>query len=206
MPVVVRAERGSEPTASAVAEAAAMAVVRLLDDARSVEGEWQADVGRWVDGRIRKVARRARGSQWLAVTELPGMTVVHAGAEVRAFVPTPTDAVPPEIAKLQVAGLELEAGTPSSDSAALPVAITPLVAMTPLKSAVQVAHAAQLARTTMSTADLERWRSTGFAVRLVRPDAATWGRLLASAQVVVQDGGFTEIPPGTQTTLALWAD
>lgn len=58
----------------------------------------------------------------------------------------------------------------------------------------------------MSTADLERWRSTGFAVRLVRPDAATWGRLLASAQVVVQDGGFTEIPPGTQTTLALWAD
>jgi peptidyl-tRNA hydrolase len=204
MPVVVRVERGGEPTAAAVAEAAAMAVVQLLDDPRSVDGEWSADIQRWVDGRIRKVARRARGAQWLVAAELPGVTVEHAGAEVRAFVPTSTDAVPPEIAKLQVAGLELEAGTPSSDPAALPVAITALVAMTPLKSAVQVAHAAQLARTTMSTADLERWRSTGFAVRLVRPDAATWARLIATAQVVVQDGGFTEIPPGTQTAAALW--
>ena len=204
MPLVVRVERGLEPTAAAVAEAAAMAVVRLLDDLRSVEGEWTADIQRWIDGHIRKVARRARGAQWLAVTELAGMTVEHAGAEVRAFVPTPTDVVPPEIAKLQVAGLELEAGTPSADPAALAVAITPLVAMTPLKSAVQVAHAAQLARTTMSAAELERWRSSGFAVRLLRPKASTWERLIATAQVVVQDGGFTEIPPGTQTTATLF--
>ena len=204
MPLVVRVERGLEPTAAAVAEAAAMAVVRLLDDLRSVEGEWTADIQRWIDGRIRKVARRARGAQWLAVTELAGMTVEHARAEVRAFVPTPTDVVPPEIAKLQVAGLELEAGTPSADPAALVVAITPLVTMTPLKSAVQVAHAAQLARTTMSAAELERWRSSGFAVRLLRPDASTWERLIATAQVVVQDGGFTEIPPGTQTTATLF--
>jgi peptidyl-tRNA hydrolase len=206
MPLVVRAERGQEPTAAAAAEAAAMAVVQLLDDSRSVDGAWHADVQRWVDGRIRKVARRARGAQWLAAAELPGVTVEHAGAEVRAFVPTPTDAVPPEIAKLQVAGLELEVGTPSSDPAALAVAITPLVSMTPLKAAVQVAHAAQLARTAMSTVDLDRWRINGFGVRLVRPDAATWTRLLATAQVVVQDGGFTEVPPGTQTAVTLWGD
>lgn len=205
MPLVVRVERGQEPTAAAAAEAAAMAVVRLLDDPRSVDGIWHADVQRWVDGRIRKVARRARGAQWLAATELPGVTVEHAGAEVRAFVPTSTAAVPPEIAKLQVAGLELEAGTPSSDLAALPVAVTPLVTMSPLKVAVQVAHAAQLARTAMSAADLERWRSDGFGVRLVLPDAVTWTRLIATAQVVVEDGGFTEIPPGTQTAVALWA-
>ena len=68
------------------------------------DGEWHDEVQRWLDGRIRKVARRARGSKWDAAAALPGVTVVHHGASVRAFVPGPTDAVPPQIAKLQVAG------------------------------------------------------------------------------------------------------
>ena len=202
MPIVVRAEKGAEPTAAAVAEAAATAVVRLLDDPRSVDGEWHDEVQRWLDGRIRKVARRARGSRWDAAAELPGVTVSHAGAQVRAFVPGPTDAVPPQIAKLQVAGLDLEPGTPSSAAPGiLPIAVTPHVTMSPLKAAVQVAHAAQLA---LALADVAEWRATGFGVRLVRPDVEGWARLSASARVVVRDAGFTEIPPDTQTTLAFW--
>src|ERR1035441_8707111 len=63
----------------------ATAVVQLLDDPRSVDGEWHDEVQRWLDGRIRKVARRARGSKWDAAAELPGVTVSHAGAQVRAF-------------------------------------------------------------------------------------------------------------------------
>jgi len=60
------------------------------------------------------------------------VTVVHAGAQVRAFVPGPTDAVPPQIGKLQVAGLGLEPGTPSSAAPGiLPVAVTPHVTMSP---------------------------------------------------------------------------
>jgi peptidyl-tRNA hydrolase len=210
MPIVVRVERGHEPTAAAVAEAAATAVVQLLDDPRSIDGEWHEQVQRWLDGRIRKVARRARGAQWDAAAQLPGRTVVHAGAEVRAFIPGPTDAVPPQIAKLQVAGLDLDPGTPSSASAGvLAVAVTPLVDMSPLKAAVQVSHAAQLAATTLSgtpsgAGQFERWRATGFGVRLVRPDADEWARLAASAKVVVRDAGFTEIPPNTQTAIALW--
>jgi len=212
MPIVVRVERGAEPTAAAVAEAAATAVVRLLDDPRSTEGDWHPQVQRWIDGRIRKVARRARGAQWDAASQLPGITVVHAGAEVRAFVPGSTDAVPPAIAKLQVAGLDLDPGTPSSDMpGVLAIAITPLVAMSPLKAAVQVSHAAQLALTTLAgtpsgAADLDGWRAAGFGVRLVRPRADEWARLAASAHVVVRDAGFTEIPPDTQTAVALWAD
>ena len=205
MPIVVRAERGLEPTAAAVAEAAATAVVRLLDDPRSIYGEWHEQVQRWLDGRIRKVARRARGAQWDAAAQLPGLTVVHAGAEVRAFVPGPTDAVPPQIAKLQVAGLDLEPGTPSPASpGVLTVAVTPLVEMSPLKAAVQVSHAAQLATSAMSEGELDSWRATGFGVRLLRPDADEWARLTASAKVVVRDAGFTEIPPNTQTAVALW--
>ena len=64
MPIVVRAEKGAEPTAAAVAEATATAVVQLLEDPRSIHGEWHEEVQRWLDGRIRKVARRARGSKW----------------------------------------------------------------------------------------------------------------------------------------------
>jgi peptidyl-tRNA hydrolase len=204
MPIVVRAEKGAEPTAAAVAEAAARAVVQLLDDPRSVDGEWHEEVQRWLDGRIRKVARRARGSRWDAAAELSGVTVSHAGAQVRAFVPGPTDAVPPQIAKLQVAGLDLEPGIPSSAAPGiLPIAVTPHVTMSPLKAAVQVAHAAQLA---LALADVAEWRATGFGVRLVRPDVEGWARLSASARVVVRDAGFTEIPPDTQTAIALWVD
>jgi peptidyl-tRNA hydrolase len=205
LPIVVRVERGAEPTAAAVAEATATAVVRLLDDARSRDGEWSGQVQPWLDGRIRKVARRARGAKWDAVARLPGMTVDHAGAQVRALLPTPIDAVPAEIAKLQVAGLELEPGMPSPGRRGrLPIAVTPLAAMTPLKVAVQAAHAAQLARTAMGAADLERWRTAGFGVRLERPDRETWARLAETALVQVHDGGFTEVPPGTLTAVTLW--
>ena len=208
MPIVIRVEKGDEPDATAVAEVVAMAVVRLLDDARSSEGgEWAGDVGRWLDGRIRKVARRARGARWEAACLLPGVTVEHNGAIARAFVPGATDAVPPEIAKLQVAGLELPDGAASPErSGALSVALTPHVTMSALKAAVQVAHAAQLARDVLASAGggLERWRDAGFDVRLVRPDAAQWARFAESAKVVVRDAGYTEIPPGTRTTLALW--
>jgi peptidyl-tRNA hydrolase len=207
LPIVVRAERDAEPTAAAAIEATAMAVVRLLDDPRSTSGEWADAVQSWLDGRVRKVARRARGARWETVSALPGVTVDWAGAQVRAMLPTPTDAVPPEIGKLQVAGLDLTPGEPSLPAPGrLPLALTPLVAMSPLKSAVQAAHAAQFARTTMSARELEGWRSTGFEVRLVRPDAATWNQLLATARVTIHDGGFTEVAPGTLTAIALWGD
>jgi peptidyl-tRNA hydrolase len=204
MPIVVRVEKGAEPTAVAVAEATATAVVRVLADPRSTDGEWAAAVSRWLDGRIRKVARRARGSRWTAAQTLPGVTVVHDGAEVRAFVPTATDAVPPEIAKLQVSGLELPPGEPTPPRAgALSIALTPHVTMSPLKAAVQAGHAAQLAYHVMSDDQLSSWREAGFDVRVCYPDAAAWARLASSARVVVRDAGFTEIPPGTRTALAL---
>ena len=206
MPIVVRAEKNALPTATAVAQACASAVVLLLDDPRANDdGEWASSVQRWLDGRIRKVARRARGTRWDAVQALPGLTLDRDGAQVRAFVPMPTDALPPELSKLQVAGLELPDGPALvSTPNALKIALTPHVAMSALKAAVQVAHAAQLARTEMSVDELYRWRMTGFDVRLIRPDAASWARWLATARVTVRDAGFTEIPPGTRTTISRW--
>jgi peptidyl-tRNA hydrolase len=206
MPIVVRAEKDALPTATAVAETCASVVVTLLDDPRATpDGEWGADVGHWLDGRIRKVARRARGSRWDAVQAFPGVTLDRGGAQVRAFVPMPTDALPPELSKLQVSGLELPLGAASLPAPdALKIALTPHVTMSALKAAVQVAHAAQLALGEMSDEERWRWQQTGFDVRLIRPDAASWARYVATARVTVRDAGFTEIPPGTRTTVARW--
>jgi peptidyl-tRNA hydrolase len=206
MPIVVRAEKDALPSATAVAQTCASAVVMLLDDPRANgDGAWALDVQRWLDGRIRKVARRARGTRWDAVQQFPGVTLDRDGAQVRAFVPMATDELPAELSKLQVSGLELPIGEASlSTPNALKIALTPHVTMSALKAAVQVAHAAQLALAGMTDVERWNWRQTGFDVRLIRPDAANWARWVATARVTVRDAGFTEIPPGTRTTIARW--
>jgi hypothetical protein len=81
MPLILRIEREAVPSRSALLEAAASAAVALGCDERSQPGgPWEAEVQPWLAGRIRKVARRARGAHWVAVTDLPGITVEHRGA------------------------------------------------------------------------------------------------------------------------------
>jgi peptidyl-tRNA hydrolase len=104
MQLAVRVERTRPPTHNAVCAAAAMAVARVLTEP---DPQWQEAIRHWEAGPVRKVTRRARGARWAAVQPLPGVTVEWAGAEVRAFVPGPMTQVPQELAKLQVAGLDL---------------------------------------------------------------------------------------------------
>ncbi len=93
------------PSHTRVCAAAARAVVSLLADERSRGGgEWAPYVRRWRDGRIRKLARRARGVRWDRVQELPGLTVVEGPAQVRAFVPRPARPLPDDLNALQVSG------------------------------------------------------------------------------------------------------
>jgi hypothetical protein len=86
MPLVLRMERDVTPLRTALLEAAASAAVALCLDERSQPGgPWHPQVQPWAAGRIRKVSRRARGAHWVAVTELPGITVENRGAQVRAL-------------------------------------------------------------------------------------------------------------------------
>jgi peptidyl-tRNA hydrolase len=205
MQVAARAEKASPPSHRAVCEAAAMAVVRLLADPRAAEGEWRDRVRRWESGPIRKVTRRARGVRWQAVQALPGVTADHAGAQVRAFVPGSTAEVPPELARLQVAGLDLaddQTGGPD-DPLAGPyalVALNPDVKMTTGKAAAQSAHAAHLLLRRIDPARRRGWISAGLAVRLARD--VRWDECVARAAVTVRDAGFTEVPPGTMTAVS----
>jgi hypothetical protein len=206
MQLAARAEKTSPPAHGAVCEAAAMAVVRLITDPRATDGEWYDRVHRWETFRIRKVTRRARGVRWHAVQELPGLTVDHDGAQVRAFVPGPVDEVPPELARLQVAGLDLPGGDPAGarpapDRPYAVVALNPDVAMTTGKAAAQSAHAAHLLLRRLGRATREAWISAGLEVRLAGGDVP-WDDRVDQAAVAVRDAGFTEVPPGTMTAVA----
>jgi peptidyl-tRNA hydrolase len=203
MQLAARAEKTSPPAHRAVCEAAAMAVVRLLTDPRATEGEWYDRVHRWETARIRKVTRRARGVRWQAVQELPGVTVEHDGAQVRAFVPGPMAEVPPELARLQVAGLDLTDDGPAAPAPDRPyavLALNPHVTMTTGKAAAQSAHAAHLLLRRISRAEREAWISAGLEVRLAGD--VPWGDCVEQAAVAVRDAGFTEVPPGTMTAIS----
>lgn len=108
LPLVVRVEKADPPTHEDAIAASALAVVRLLADPRSAPGgPWHAELERWMDGRIRKVVRRARGVRWPEVSGLPGVAVEVSTAQVRALLPHPVSQAPAVVAKLQVQGLDL---------------------------------------------------------------------------------------------------
>ena len=88
MQLVAHIEKSAPSARTAVLEAAATAVVRLLADERAQRGgDWFEAVEWWTDGRIRKHCRRARGAKWARVADLPGVTAEVSGgrgAGVRA--------------------------------------------------------------------------------------------------------------------------
>lgn len=204
MQLAIRAEKADPPGHRAVCAAAAMAVVELLTDPRAAdpEGEWYEAVRTWENGRIRKVARRARGVRWPEVQALPGVTVAYEGAEVRAFVPGPVTEVPPEIAKLQVAGTDFadEGPLPPPDRPYAVIAFNPDVKMTSGKAAAQAGHAAQLLLRQGPPPEVQEWLAAGARVHIELD--APWRECVRHAAVAVRDAGFTEVPPGTMTAIA----
>jgi len=236
MPIVMRIERAEPPGRTALLEAAASAAVAVCLDPRAGEhgadgadgevgedgevsevsevGEWHDELVAWVDGRIRKVARRARGAHWDAVQALPGVTVDVDGAQVRALVPGLVSETPKEVSRLQISGSDLPLDEPGPPPDGVPVLwLNPDVEMTVGKAAAQVGHATMLlAALSTDTPDIAAWAADGFRVAVRTPSPATWAELhpgndpagawRSRGVVAVRDAGFTEIAPGTVTVLA----
>nr|WP_113902834.1 MULTISPECIES: peptidyl-tRNA hydrolase [Brevibacterium] len=212
LPIVVRRSKAHPSRHIDVLEATARAVVTFLDDPRShPRGQWHEAVEHWRDGAIRKVVRRGDGRKFEEAKALGCVSVIHGGsdgfapAEVLVFPPGPVKPLPKELAKLQVGGTEFpddgESAVPAAE-AVVTIEITPLVSLTSGKAAAQCGHAAQLAYEQMPAESRQRWRESGFALRVVRPSREEWAANVRPVRVV--DAGFTEVDGPTETTRAFW--
>jgi peptidyl-tRNA hydrolase len=228
MSLVVRAEKSAPPDHQHAMYAAALAVVRLLvDPASAPGGPWHDGIARWMDGRIRKVVRRARGIRWTEVGALPGVTVTVWTAAVRALLPHAVTDIPPEVARLQVQGLDLATDpdlaldrvttSPDGQVGAAPgepagpvlsIALAPGVRMSTGKACAQVGHAAQLALLDLDETLVRDWLAAGLPLRILEVSPEQWARIWRGelAAAVVQDAGYTEVAPGTHTCAATFAD
>lgn len=207
MQLVALVDKKDPPSHTAVCTAAATAVVMLLADQQAGEdGAWRPALDRWVAGRIRKHARRARNNAWNACQFLPGVTAAVAGATVRAFVPCPTDRIPKEIAKLQLQGFELddERALEQEERGALLVSISADPVLPTGKAAAAAAHAAQVAWMKLDDAGRRCWQNAGFPIAVRHPDASEWSERVVLDPIVIRDGGFTVVAPGTVTATARW--
>lgn len=200
LPFVIRIERDTPPTRTDALEAAASAVLRMLTGYRP---EWAEAVERWDGQRIRKVVRRARKAEWRRALAVDGLDVVHGSAELRVYPPVPVDAWPPELARLQVGGTNLEDPEPPGPIPdGVPVVLlSPHAEMTTGKAMAQAAHAAQLGWWATPEPARRAWLEAGLAVAVRDATAQQWGAGVAAGAPVVHDGGFTEVEPGTATAL-----
>jgi len=202
LPFVVRIERAAPPTRTDALEAAARGVLLILTDSRP---EWHDAIASWDAQRIRKVVRRARGTEWQRASAVDGLTVLHGSAQVRVFPPIPVDDWPRDLARLQVGGTELDDPDelPPAPAGVAVVLLSPHQAMTAGKAMAQAAHAAQLGWRASSPADRVAWRDGGFELAVRDASPQSWAAAVASGAPVVRDGGFTEVEPGAETALAV---
>jgi peptidyl-tRNA hydrolase len=199
MPVVLRLERDFAGRTAVLEAAARAALAVCLDPRAEPDGEWHEAVATWVDNRIRKIARRARGAHWAAVQDLPGVTVEVDGAQARALLPGPVDEVPRVVARLQIGGTDLPADEPGPPAPGVPVIwVNGALGMTVGKAAAQVGHASMLDAAARGLREVPP-----YAVRTADPQR--WAQLCGAAEhgeaVAVRDAGFTEVAPGTITTI-----
>ncbi|QBJ95198.1 peptidyl-tRNA hydrolase [Rhodococcus sp. ABRD24] len=213
MPLVLHIPKIDPPARSALLAAAASATVALcLDervgpDADGQPGPWQQAYREWTGARIRKVARRARGAQWLAAQDVDGVTVDIAGARARALVPGPVGDLDPRIKKLQIGGTDLEHDEPGPSDPAVPTLwINASLEMTVGKAAAQVGHASMLLAGAMSLDRVRRWAADSFHCAVRDADPRRWAALCAEVAngtaIAVRDAGFTEVEPGSMTVIA----
>lgn len=213
MPIVLHLPRADAPARTPLLEAVAGAVAAFcLDERVAPGGPWHEPYAAWLDARMRKIARRARGAQWRTASEVDGVSRTVDGAEARAFIPGPVDSVDPRLGKLQIGGTDLVRDEPGPLPGAPVVWIDGELEMSVGKAAAQVGHGVMLLAAGMERPRLDAWIAEGLplAVREAEPDR--WReleRLVAQGTpgvAGVVDAGYTEVAPGSLTVISTDGD
>ena len=211
MPIVLHIPKVEVPGRTPLLEAAASAVAQVcVDDRDAPGGPWHEPYAGWLDARMRKIARRARGAQWRAAQDVDGVTAKVGGCAARAFVPGPVDHVDARLARLQIGGTELARDTPDAPVGGVPVVwIDEALTMSVGKAAAQVGHGVMVLMAQMSRVRLEAWIAEGCPVAVREAAPATWRELSAAVAraepgvAAVVDAGYTEVAPGSLTVVAV---
>lgn len=211
MPIVLHLPKVDPPPRTSVLEAVASAVAAFcLDERVAPGGAWHEPYAAWLDARMRKIARRARGAQWRTASEVDGVTGEVDGASARAYVPGPVDLVDPRLGKLQIGGTELARDEPGPPPQGVPVVwIDGALELSVGKAAAQVGHGVMLLMAVMSRPRLEAWISEGLPLAVREADADQWRGLEQTAAAGgpgvagVVDAGYTEVAPGSLTVIAV---
>jgi Peptidyl-tRNA hydrolase PTH2 len=151
------------------------------------------------------------------------VTATVVDTDVRALLPHPVAAAPPEVRKLQVEGIELDADVERALASfplvvpesvpVLAIVMAPGLDMSTGKACAQVGHAAQLGLLQLEELLVLAWMAADFPLRVVEATRDQWAWLLGTGGgvggevdlAVVQDAGYTEVEPGTMTCAATFA-
>jgi peptidyl-tRNA hydrolase len=176
--------------------AAAVRCVREFAGDEALE-EWRPRAG--------KVVLRARGGQWDDVLAEPHALAGDVDGEaVIALPPRHRSERGPLLERMQAMTSELSSPPSGAEPSADVVTylVNPTVEMTSGKTLAQIAHAAVMAA---DTGALEEWVAAGCRARVLVPSRDQFEARCRSTDLAarVEDGGLTEVPPGTVTVLAL---
>lgn len=197
----------TEFSENALAQAQALAVVNFLDAARS-NPEWAATVDRWKQGRIRKIIRRAKNAKWDKLESLEGVTTTYNGISIRVFVPSSMDEIPAPIKKCQVSGIKITENEYLDKPKELPFLMAFFnrsLNMSPGKTAVACSHVSHLMAEQLTSEDYLAWKTNGFPIAV--SSTYTFPEFAEKyADVVIRDGGLTEVEPGSVTAYGFWCE
>lgn len=181
---------------------AATAVCRMMN-AYSRETMHNRAFEEWRRALYRKVALRASMEELAAFAAIPS----HAQGAVTVFAPGWRSERPKALARLQTydaAVADLASDPAAYHEHAVRIVVNADVPMSVGKMLAQVGHAAMMAfETAHDPHTATPWSSAGFPCVVTFASGAEWNALARDNECLVADAGFTEVPSGTETCLAV---